>query len=196
MSPAPLLILLLTLIPFGDARPRPEAAPDPEELAEEARPEAMPRLYDELAAAPNPDAAAAVAAQIESLWESSGSATADLLSDRAGLALAAGDLDMAERHLDDALRFAPNYADGWVRRAQLYTRREEHSDAFAALQRALTADPRHYRALVALARTLESMDSPQGAYEAYGEALAVYPHLERAQEERRRLAPLVEGLDL
>ncbi len=195
MTPAPLTALLLTLLPFGGGEPHPEQDPAAQEQ-EAPRPEALDSLYDELAAAGSEEAAAAVATQIETLWESSGSATADLLMERATAAMAADDQDMAERHLDDALRFAPDYAEGWVRRAQLYSRRDEHSEALAALEKALTADPRHYRALMTLARTLDSMNSAQGAYEAFGEALKVHPFLEEAEQERRRLAPQVEGREL
>ena len=172
-----------------------EQAQSPEEQLAQQR-EALPVLYDELAAAPDEETAATVAAQIETLWEASGSATADLLSQRATDAMSIDDPEMAARHLDDALRFAPNYAEGWVRRAQLYTLNDEHSEALAALEKALIADPRHFRALLSLAQTLDSMESPEGAYEAYGEVLKVYPHLTEAQEARARLAPVVEGREL
>lgn len=193
-------VLLLTLNPFaGLGQDRDAAAQEEPPTAEERqaqREAALDRLYGELAAAENAEAAAATAAQIETLWEGSGSATADLLMERATQAMIAEDPDMAARHLDDALRFAPDYAEGWVRRGQLYARNDEPSEALEALQRALTADPRHYRALLSLANTLDRMESPQGAYEAYGEALKVHPFLDEAQQARERLAPLVEGRGL
>ena len=167
-----------------------------EEPTPEERRDALDTLYDELADAPDATAASVATAQIEALWEFSGSATADLLSDRATQAMADEDRELAARHLDDALRFAPDFAEGWVRRAQLHTLNDEHSEALTALENALLADPRHYRALLSLARTLENMESLEGAYEAYGEVLKVHPHLEEALEERERLAPLVEGRDL
>jgi tetratricopeptide (TPR) repeat protein len=183
--------------PELDAAVQAEAEADAvEEPTPEERRNALDTLYAELAAAPNEAAASSTAAQIEALWESSGSATADLLSDRATQAMAAEDREMAARHLDDALRFAPGFAEGWVRRAQLHTLNDEHSEAFDALENALVADPRHFRALLSLARTLQSMDSVEGAYEAYGEVLKVHPYLDEALEERQRLAPQVEGRDL
>jgi tetratricopeptide (TPR) repeat protein len=210
MISAPFTALLFALATFTvpdapdpaeDAPPAAEEATEgeealsPEEQVARQR-EALPVLYDELAAAPDEETAATVAAQIETLWEASGSATADLLSQRATDAMTMDDPEMAARHLDDALRFAPNYAEGWVRRAQLYTLNDEHSEALAALEKALIADPRHFRALLSLAQTLDSMESPEGAYEAYGEVLKVYPHLVEAQEARARLAPVVEGREL
>jgi Tfp pilus assembly protein PilF len=193
-------VLLLTLNPFAGlgrdraAGPQEEPPTAEERLAQ--REAALDRLYGELAAAENPEAAATTAAQIETLWEGAGSATADLLMERATQAMIAEDPEMAARHLDDALRFAPDYAEGWVRRGQLYSRNGEHSEALEALERALTADPRHYRALLSLANTLDRMESARGAYEAYGEALKAHPFLEEAQQARERLAPLVEGRGL
>lgn len=177
--------------PPRDAEAAEAAEPSPEE-----RRNALEELYDELAAAPDEASATVVATQIEALWESSGSATADLLTERATQAMLAEDPEMAARHLDDALRFAPGFAEGWVRRAQLHSANDEHSEALTALENALVADPRHYRALLTLAQTLEGMDSPVGAYEAYGEALKVHPFLPEAKEERERLAPEVEGREL
>lgn len=194
----PILVLLMTVVPLGEAGPEEDALADQVEEAIESgqKGPVLDRLYDELAATETEAAANVVATQIEALWDASGSATVDLLMDRATLAMGEGDTARAAQHLDDALRFAPDYAQGWVRRAQLYAAEDEYGEAVTALERALTADPKHYRALMALARTLDNMSLPQGAYEAYGEALAVHPYLEEAIEERRRLAPSVEGREL
>jgi len=159
-----------------------------------ADPEAtLDQLYDQLAAAEGAGEAERIAGQIALVWTDSGSATVNLLLDRAEQALEAGEPDRAARRLDDALELEPGFAEGWTRRAMVHLAQEEPAAALEAVNRALIADPRHYQALLGLGTVLERMDRPRAAYEAYGEALAVHPYLEEAEDRRARLRPLIEG---
>ena len=52
-------------------------------------------LYDQLKAAPNEEAAGLIAKAIERVWRQSGSDTADLIMERAGIAIQAKNFDLA-----------------------------------------------------------------------------------------------------
>lgn len=71
---------------------------------------------------------------------------------RRGLAYAARqDLDRARADLDEAVRRAPNQAEAWLDRGRLHYRQKNYSQALADLEQACRCDPRHVRAIQALA---------------------------------------------
>ena len=74
-------------------------------------------LFDALAQAPSTAAARPIVAKIQRKWMQSGSATVDLLMSRAGTAMKAKDNALALDLLDMVTRLAPDYAEGWNRRA-------------------------------------------------------------------------------
>jgi hypothetical protein len=51
------------------------------------------------------------------MWSQSGSPAMDLLLLRAGRAMDSGDGELALRYLDDLVRLAPDFAEGWNKRA-------------------------------------------------------------------------------
>ena len=137
-----------------------------------------------------------VQARIWRLWSESGSATIDLLMARAEEALGEGDSELALEFLDDVVRLAPDYAEGWNRRAILHFERGELGRAVADIRRALALEPRHFGALNGLGMILERTGDEKAAYEAYRAALEINPHLPGAREAIKRLAPKAEGRTL
>jgi len=164
--------------------------------AQDADGASLDRLYERLATAETAQAAASVEDQIRLVWTDSGSDTVNLLLDRAETAITQGDTPRAERHLQDALALEPEFAEAWRRMAELRLIRSETGAALEAINQALIADPRHFRALTMLGSIMERLDRPRAAFEAYEEALRVHPHYEDAKRGRDRLAPRVEGRSL
>jgi tetratricopeptide (TPR) repeat protein len=71
---------------------------------------------------------------------------------RRGLAYAARqDFDRARADLDEAVRRAPDLADAWLDRGRLHYRQKNYAQALADLEQACHRDPRHVRAIQALA---------------------------------------------
>ena len=129
-------------------------------------------------------------------WSNSGSPSMDLLLHRAEEAIEAGEPEVALRFLDDLVRLAPDFAEGWNKRATVYFMLGEYGRAVADIERALALEPRHFGALSGLAMILERLGDKKGAYQAYKEALAVHPNLPGAKKAVERLAPEVEGQEL
>jgi tetratricopeptide (TPR) repeat protein len=95
----------------------------------------------------------------------------------AHIAEALGDLATAERALDEALRLAPRFADLHYRRGCVLLARQQRPAARAALQKALTINPRYVAARLELAL----LDAREGLL---GQSLATL----RALGEEHRLA--------
>jgi len=159
------------------------------------KPTALAQLYQELRKAPDREAAGPIMQAIQGLWRTSGSATVDLLMQRANR-LATEDLDLALEIIDAALEMAPEEAEAWYLRGRIYFLKKDYGQAIADLRRALERDPNHYEAMNELGAALEATGAKKEALEAYRKTLALnpfHPHAMRAAEDLRRD---VDGRDI
>jgi tetratricopeptide (TPR) repeat protein len=150
-------------------------------------------LFAALAKAKSVEQARAIEQQLEGMWASSGSPTADLLLKRGRDALEADDLDTASAVLKALTRVAPGFAAGWHTRATAALEAEDYGDAIASLRRTLQLEPRNYKALVELGNVLEEFNDKPRALAAYRRALSVNPYVDGAEERVRALEREVEG---
>ncbi|MEM7237395.1 MAG: tetratricopeptide repeat protein [Pseudomonadota bacterium] len=134
--------------------------------------------------------------QIWAAWSQSGSDSMDLLLLRATQAMDERDLDAALTHLDDLVRLAPDFPEGWNKRATVYFLRGDYGESVADIQRTLTLEPRHFGALSGLGIILDRLGDEDGALRAYRRVAEIHPHMEAAQQAIERLAPDVDGREL
>jgi tetratricopeptide (TPR) repeat protein len=132
-------------------------------------------------------------AQIYAAWNHSGSPSMDLLAQRADTAMEEQDLETALSFLDDLVRLAPDYAEGWNKRATVHFLRDQYGRALEDIARTLTLEPRHFGAYAGLGIILDRLGDKKGALEAYRRAIAIHPHLPGAAEGIRKLTREVEG---
>ncbi len=154
------------------------------------------RMFDELKNAPSEEEAESTALDIWAAWLESGSATVDILMERALAAQARGDLDHARALFDRAILIKPDYAEAWHRRASLFLEQERIDEALRDLNEALTHEPRHFGAWAGLGSILERLGSRQEALAAYREALAIHPHMAPAVRAEARLSKQTDGTAL
>ncbi len=183
--------------PQPDAKP--EAAPNlrPQSPEEEAaqRQARLDELFARLAQKEHPDWEN-VQNQIWVLWSQSGSASIDLLLLRAGKAMENGDFELAMRFLNDLVRLAPKFPEGWNKRATVYYLLNEFGHSVADIERTLALEPRHFGALSGLGIILEQLGEKTGAMRAYRRGLEVHPNLPGANDGVERLSPDVDGREL
>jgi len=152
-------------------------------------------LFAELGQAPDDAAAQSVETRIWRHWADSGSATVNVLLERATAAENAGDNELAIRFLDQASDLDPAYAEPWNRRASLAYEQEDYSGAINAIQETLKREPRHFGALAGLGLIYEEIGQDRQALEAFRAALAIHPFYEPAVRGVQRLEPKVDGRD-
>lgn len=150
-------------------------------------------LYAHLATADSADAAKKIQATIERLWGFSGSDTVNLLMQRASKALGAKDYDQALKFLDYVVQIAPDYAEGFNRRAFIHFSRNDMPSAVGDLRRALALEPNHFRALDGLAQIWRQTGNAKGALSVVKQLLEVHPYWEGAARMADELAREVEG---
>jgi hypothetical protein len=189
--------------PFKEATPAPDikapGAQDPaaKKKAAEAAPKdkdaMLAELYAHLAKAPDADQAAEISKTIEGLWLHSGSDTIGVLMRRGLQAVNEQRNDLALKMFDTVVELAPDYAEGWSRRAYVYYLQNDTEHAVGDLRRALALDPNHYKALDGLARILRDSGQKKSALRAYQQLLRINPYSAGAKEAESALSVEVEG---
>ncbi|MFG5121005.1 tetratricopeptide repeat protein [Methylorubrum sp. POS3] len=200
--PLPSLTLLLALILAGTSASAAPANPEqgrreqPEKERKAPPPVSLDDLYKRLKESDDEAESKAIATLIERRLGRSGSATADLLSDRARQAMAGNELALAVELMDRAVALEPDWAEGWSRRATLFWRLSDSASAIADLQRALVLEPRHFEAWAALGKLYLAADDKGRAMDAFRRAEALYPRWDVLKKAIDRLRPEVDGRDL
>lgn len=178
--------------PKGATRKGPPAVSKlPETAAEKTR--LLHELYAHLATAEDAATSARIAASIEALWAHSGSDTVNLLMQRAAIAMTKNEHDLALKLLDYVTELAPDFAEGFNRRAFLYFSMNDVEKAVGDLRRALALEPYHFKALEGLAQIWRETGNKRGAYQVLKQLLDIYPHAPGARQSLDELAKDVEG---
>ena len=168
--------------PGGVAQPIPQT-----------REELLAELLDLLAKSPNATDAAPIAEAVESLWLQSDSDTVSLLMGRAAKAIDDEDSDLALKFLDAVVEIAPDFAEGWNKRAYVYFLDNDYDNAMNDLRRTLALEPKHFKALEGLARIMNETGQKKAALQAYREVLKINPNYDKARKMVEDLSVEVEG---
>ena len=124
---------------------------------------------------------------IQRLWLESGSDTIDLLMGWAIRAMTEKDYALALDYLDRITTQKPEFAEGWNKRATVYFLMEDYAKSIADIQKTLALEPRHFGALSGLGMILSTLGEKIRAIDAYKQALAVDPHLDKVREAMEEL---------
>ena len=156
----------------------------------------LDELFKQLAAASDADEAKTIAASIQLVWLRSGSDTADLLMTRAVTALAAGQTSLALDLLDHIVEIAPNWAEGWNKRATVRFLVNDDDGSMSDIDRTLQLEPRHFGALGGLAAILQRSGNDKRALQVLRRVVAIYPQQPDVQKLIDKLAPDIDGRDI
>src|SRR5277367_4967580 len=103
-----IFVLLALILPVAAFASTPKAPPS-----------SLDALFASLAKTQSEEDAKPIETQILALFDQSGSPSVDLLMTRADAAANAGDTDTAKKLIDAITDIAPDFAEGWHRRAVL-----------------------------------------------------------------------------
>ena len=153
-------------------------------------------LFGALKAAPDEDSAKHVEARIWAIWLQTPSDTAALLMMRAKAAMDAQESDVALKLLDAIIKLRPDYTEAWNRRATLYYLQNDYMRSLADIEQVLIREPRHFGALAGLGMIMQDLGDNKRALDAFRQALAINPYLEKVPELVKTLSEKVEGRDI
>lgn len=148
-------------------------------------------LFEVLKTTPSPQAARAAEIEIWRIWIESGRDEIDAL-------MVEGIVAMTNQRLEDAITIfseithnAPDFAEGWNKRATAYYLNEDYLASVEDIRRTLALEPRHFGAISGMGLIFLSRGDAAGALDAFEAVLAIHPHAagarERVEELRKRL---------
>lgn len=155
--------------------------------------ETLNDLFDDLRRQTNNKAALRVSRKIWNEWTRSGSDSIDLLMHRVSLAMKDKRNNVALDLLDQVITLAPDYAEGWNRRATLHYTMREFGRSISDIERVLVLEPRHFGALSGLAVMLQVLDKDRHALETWYKVLEIYPANGQAQSSVIKLEDKLAG---
>ena len=82
---------------------------------------------------------------------------------------------------DQMVAIAPDFAEGWNKRATVHYLRKEFPASMQDIQRTLNLEPRHFGALSGLGLVYMKMERYDSALIAFKDAMKVHPHLRGAK---------------
>jgi tetratricopeptide (TPR) repeat protein len=127
------------------------------------------------------------------VWLQSGSETVDLLMQQSIKALNDEQQDAALGILDAIVELAPDYAEGWNKRATVLFLMQRFHESMRDIVRVLELEPRHFGALSGIGLIRRSLGDKQEALAAFRQALEIHPYLPGAREAIEELSEEVDG---
>ena len=138
-------------------------------------------LFAQLQTAPSPAAAADIERQIWTIWAESGSDSLDQVFLVGSQAMALGDTGTALSIFNTIVEKAPNFAEGWNKRATVHYMMGNYEASLADIGRTLELEPHHFGALSGLGLVNIELDRDEAALDAFERALKVSPQSQSAR---------------
>lgn len=135
-------------------------------------------LFGQLLTADNSTQAREIEQQIWNIWfhhDGTGDAVDSLLK-RGRYAVASEQLEFAEKLYSQLIEVAPDFAEGWNRRATVRYMRGDFNGSIADIEATLRLEPRHFGAISGLGLCRIALEDLAGAARAFRDVLAISPH--------------------
>ena len=156
----------------------------------------LEELFDRLIQSEDQPEIFAAERWIWQIWLESGSDTIDLLMGQGVRLMSRGDHDGALAKFDAIVELAPDFAEGWNKRATLNYMIGEYRASVNDIVKTLELEPRHFGALSGLGLIYDAIDNAEGALKAYRRALAVHPNLGHARRRIKALKKILKDRDI
>lgn len=135
----------------------------------------LPNLFDRLSTTADLTDAEVAAVEIWQIWSETGDSELDHMFAAGSRAMAMGDLVTALGVFNEMTRKAPNFAEGWNKRATVHYLMGHFEESLADIDRTLALEPRHFGALAGLGLVNLELDRDEAALDAFERVLRVYP---------------------
>jgi tetratricopeptide (TPR) repeat protein len=135
----------------------------------------LPNLFKELQAAHTPAEAMIIESVIWAIWAESGNRDLDHLLAVGATAMSNQDYTTALSDFDDLTRRAPDFAEGWNKRATVLYLMGDLQASLNDIQRVLELEPRHFGALAGLGLVNLGLDQDEAARDAFQRVLKIDP---------------------
>jgi len=142
----------------------------------------LDKLFADLKATSDPVEGEAITETIWHIWYETDNTKAETLLTEGVDAMESDRYDAALEDFDRLVETAPNFAEGWNRRATLLYLMGEFDGSVRDIERTLELEPRHFGALSGLGLIYLQLGNEEAALKAFKQAFEINPHLEGVKE--------------
>lgn len=160
-------------------------------LADQDDPRLDP-LFDKLRTTEDLESALKAERRIWSIWLEHDDPEIERMMAVGTTAMNIGRLDDALAVFNQMIEVAPNYAEGWNKRATVFYALGNYEASLADIEATLEREPRHFGALAGKGLCLAALDDLEAAIGAFEETLEVHPHSPGAQVNKQLLEDALE----
>ena len=153
-------------------------------------------LFGELEKAPDAKTAEGLANEIWGIWHHSGNAEIDRMLEVGVNAMYAQEYEAAFAMFNTVVEKAPEFAEGWNKRAHVEYLAGDYDSSIADVKKALSLEPRHWNALHGMGLIYEEMGEPVEALRWFEKALKLYPQMPQLREHIDQLRELTKGREI
>ena len=156
----------------------------------------LDKLFERLRATDNQAEAQIIQSFIWTIWVEANDDELNRLMYEGTRAMQVGDLDYAIKLFSDVIEIAPEFAEGWNKRATVYYLIGAYDQSIADCMVVLDLEPRHFGALSGLGLIYESRDEDEEALHWFNEALVQNPHMPSIRQQVEELEEKLHGQEI
>ncbi|HEY6335174.1 MAG TPA: tetratricopeptide repeat protein [Alphaproteobacteria bacterium] len=138
----------------------------------------LDKLFADLKATSDPVEGQAITESIWQIWYETDNTKAEALLNEGVDAMDNDRYDAALEDFNRLVETAPDFAEGWNRRATLLYMMGEFDGSVRDIERTLELEPRHFGALSGLGLIYVQIGNEEAALKAFKQAFEINPHLE------------------
>lgn len=150
-------------------------------------------LFRELADAEYQDTARQLEREIWHAWLESGDEAVNRALEAGIRAMQNGRMEEAIQRFSEVVEKAPDFAEGWNKRATAYYLNDELAKSMQDIQKTLSLEPRHFGAISGMGLIFLQQGDERAALEAFEEVLKIHPMAPGANKHAKRLRKKLEG---
>jgi len=132
-------------------------------------------LFEQLKSSTDYQDAAAIEQAIWKIWTVRGVADVDKAMAFGIAAMNAGALRVSVQSFGRVIELAPDFAEGWNKRATVYYMMGRFDESVSDIQRTLTLEPRHFGALSGMGLIYDNLGKLLAAAKVWERALSIHP---------------------
>ena len=153
----------------------------------------LDKLFAELKSTDNKQTADNVTAEIWSIWRYAGDPAVDWMMHESQRYLTVGELDSALGGYALIIDAAPDFAEGWHKRATVYFLMGNYPASIKDIKKTVTLEPRHFGAFAWLGLIYLQLGQERAALKALERALEINPHLSSTRQKVYELREKLNG---
>ena len=153
----------------------------------------LTNLFDRLRVTKDQVEARKIEGTIWEIWTESENADVNRAMLSGIASMHAGQLRSALNKFNEVIELAPDFAEGWNKRATIYYMMKKFDRSINDIAQTLKLEPRHFGALSGLGLINQAIGRTKGAIKAFEHALDINPHLSGLKAKVRKMKKKLFG---